>query len=279
MSSSSSRQMLRTRIKSKGRSASPHPDPHQDPSATHRTVWIGSLLLATSAWIPILHLSRGMWSMPGAMGMPLGAFLAFWTVMVVAMMGPSLAPVASRHLHTVRLRTRRRHPVAEAAAFVVGYLLVWILFGLPIFGLAALEGYIASTTPPVALAGGAVILVVAGCYQLMPLQARCLAACTQRLGAHTHAHLASTHARYFGPLQRVSAGVAHGRDCLGACGGCMLALVAVGLMNVPWMIALTLIVYVEKVWRHGDVLARVVGVGLALLGVLAAVDPRLVLGW
>ena len=59
----------------------------------------------------------------------------------------------------------------------------------------------------------------------------------------------------------------------------MLACMAVGLMNIPWMIALALIVVVQKVWRYGDHLAKVVGVGLVLVGILTAVDPRLILGW
>ena len=56
----------------------------------------------------------------------------------------------------------------------------------------------------------------------------------------------------------------------------MLIFVAVGLMNLPWMIAITLIVSVEKVWRYGHHVAAVVGIGLLLLGILTAVDPRLI---
>ena len=238
-----------------------------------RIFWVGSLLLAVLAWIPTIQQSRGMWSIPGTMGMPLGAFLVFWTLMMVAMMGPSVAPIASLHLEIARLRTHGPHLVAHVGAFVTGYLLVWTAFGLPIFGLAGLEGHFATTAPPVASAAAAGVLVVAGFYQLTPLRARCLASCNQHLGAHAHLPIA----RY--PLQTVRAGLAHGMDCLGACGGCMLAFVAVGLMNLPWMVALTLIVLVEKVWRYGDHLAVVVGVGLVLLGILTAVDPRLILGW
>ncbi len=220
-----------------------------------------------------------MWFIPGTMGMPLGAFLVFWTLMIVAMMGPSLAlslaPVASLRLETTRLRMRGIHLVTDVGAFVIGYLLVWAAFGLPIFSLAALQGYFATNTPPMAVAAAAVTLVVAGCYQLTPLHARCLASCSQRMGAHAHACVATTRS----PLRTVGAGVAHGMDCLGTCGGCMLLFVAVGLMNIPWMIALTLIVWAEKVWRYGDHLARVVGWGLALLGILTAVNPRLILGW
>lgn len=243
------------------------------PAATPRIVWAGSVFLAALAWIPLIWQSRDMWSIPGTMGLPPAAFLVFWTLMVVAMMGPSLAPIALLHLETTRLRIHGPHLLAYVGVFVAGYFLVWTAFGLLLLGLAALEGCIATTAPPVASAAAAVVLVGAGVYQMTPLQANSLASCNQHLGAHMH--LPST--RY--PLQMVRAGLAHGVDCLGACGGCMLALVAVGLMNVPWMVALTLTVWLEKVWRYGDHLAPEVGWGLVLLGILTAVELRLILGW
>jgi predicted metal-binding membrane protein len=243
------------------------------PGVRQRSFWVGSLFLAGLAWIPTILQSRSMWSIPGTMGMSLGAFLVYWTLMMIAMMGLSVVPIASLYLEIARLRTRGPHLVAHVGAFVVGYLLVLTAFGLPIFGLAMLEGYFAAAAPPMASAAAAGVLAVAGFYQLTPLRARCLASCNQQLGAHAHLRIA----RY--SLQALRAGLVHGTDCLGACGGCMLAFVAVGLMNIPWMVALTLIVLAEKVWRYGDHLAKVVGVGLVLVGILTAVDPRLILGW
>lgn len=237
------------------------------PEATLRRVWAGSVLLSLLAWIPTVQQSRSMPSVLGTMGMPLGSFLVFWTLMIVAMMGPSLAPIASLHVETARLHMHETHGpplIACGGAFVLGYLLVWFAFGLPIFGLAVLEGQAASTAPPVALAAGPLILVMAGFYQLTPLQARCLASCNRHLGAQAHL----PNVRYL--LQDSKVGLAHGMDCVGACGGCMLVFVAVGLMNLPWMIAITLIVLVEKVWRYGHQVAVVVGVGLLLLGILTA---------
>ena len=48
----------------------------------------------------------------------------------------------------------------------------------------------------------------------------------------------------------------------------MLVLVAVGVMNMVWMAALTVVIFLEKVWRHGRPLSRAVGVGLLVLAVL-----------
>jgi predicted metal-binding membrane protein len=58
----------------------------------------------------------------------------------------------------------------------------------------------------------------------------------------------------------------------------MLLLVIVGLMNLAWMLLITLIVLLEKGWRYGHHLALGVGIGLLLLGILAAGDPGLLPG-
>ena len=70
------------------------------PVMTQRMAWAGSWLLAVLAWMPTVRLSLGMPPMLGTMGMPLGTFLAAWTLMMVAMMGPSLGPMLSRYLAT-----------------------------------------------------------------------------------------------------------------------------------------------------------------------------------
>jgi predicted metal-binding membrane protein len=240
---------------------------------TRLAAWIGSVLLAALAWIPTVQQARGMPSLPGTMGMPLSSFLVFWTLMMVAMMAPALASRVACHLEMLRLRTHGSLLVVRLGAFVLSYFFIWIVFGLPIFGLAALGGDLAGTVPQVAMLGGAGLLVAAGFYQMTPLQAACLASCNRHLGGHLHL----THTQHL--FQDVRIGLAHGMDCLGACGGCMLVGVAVGFMNLVWMFALTLIIVLEKEWRYGHHLALVVGIGLVLLGILAAGTPALIPGF
>ncbi len=48
----------------------------------------------------------------------------------------------------------------------------------------------------------------------------------------------------------------------------MLVLVAVGVMNTAWMVALTAVVFVEKVWRSGEAFGYSVGAALILTGLL-----------
>jgi predicted metal-binding membrane protein len=46
-------------------------------------------------------------------------------------------------------------------------------------------------------------------------------------------------------------------------------------MNVAWMMAIALVFLAEKNWRHGALLTRVVGGGVAALGLAVAAEPSL----
>ncbi len=66
--------------------------------------------------------------------------------------------------------------------------------------------------------------------------------------------------------------------CLGCCGGLMLVMVVVGLMNLPWMVLLTVVIFVEKTWRQGARLSFFVGFRLLVFAVLALAVPALLAG-
>ena len=55
------------------------------------------------------------------------------------------------------------------------------------------------------------------------------------------------------------AGVHHGLVCIGCCWMLMVALVAVGVMNVAVMVGIALLIAFEKRWRFGEQLAKVAG--------------------
>jgi len=50
------------------------------------------LVLAAGAWAATVTIARGMSGMTGTMGLGLAAFVAIWTLMMAAMMLPSVAP-------------------------------------------------------------------------------------------------------------------------------------------------------------------------------------------
>ncbi|HXB05207.1 MAG TPA: DUF2182 domain-containing protein, partial [Candidatus Angelobacter sp.] len=54
----------------------------------------GLLVIAGLAWLAVIAIARGMMVMGGTMGLGLLAFVPVWTLMMAAMMLPSVAPVA-----------------------------------------------------------------------------------------------------------------------------------------------------------------------------------------
>ena len=58
----------------------------------------------------------------------------------------------------------------------------------------------------------------------------------------------------------------------------MLVLLAFGVMNLPAMIGVAVIIAVEKVWRFGEVFARVVGVSALVYAGLVGIEPSLAPG-
>lgn len=58
----------------------------------------------------------------------------------------------------------------------------------------------------------------------------------------------------------------------------MIVLVAVGVMNVPAMAALGVIIFTEKIWRHGKSFGQAVGILLMAAGLLAIWFPWLLPG-
>jgi predicted metal-binding membrane protein len=83
------------------------------------------------------------------------------------------------------------------------------------------------------------------------------------------------YANYKGAMRDLRVGAHHGIYCVGCCWGLMLVLVAVGVMNIPAMIALATVIFLEKLWKRGWLLTRVVGVAFLLIAVAAAFNPSL----
>jgi len=215
------------------------------------------LIAAAGAWVATVALARGMAGMTGAMGLGLVAFVPVWTLMMAAMMLPSVTPAA-----TLYARTVRGNRAARIAGLVAGYLAVWAVAGLPAYGLARFAGWLAGGHPGGAQAAAVAVFALCGVYQLSPFKDRCLAHCRSPLGLLMH------YGSYRGRLRDLRVGVHHGGYCLGCCWALMLILVAVGVMNVAAMVGLAALVLTEKTWRWGPLAGRLAG--LAALGLAVA---------
>jgi predicted metal-binding membrane protein len=208
----------------------------------------------------------GQMGMSGSMSMALGVFLATWTVMMVAMMVPSVLPAVKTF---DRWAHRTRQPGGGPVLFTMGYLLVWsAIGGVAYLVVQALQDWLPAGNMT-ALRVGAVLLAVAGVYQLMPLKQACLRHCRW-----PHRGVTPEGSRGLGYLGAVRAGLWQGVYCLGSSWLLMLVLLLGGMMNVVWMAAIAGVIFVEKAMPGGVVFGKLVGCGLAGFGIILLTAPH-----
>jgi predicted metal-binding membrane protein len=183
-----------------------------------------------------------------------------WAVMMAGMMLPSASPMLL--MYGVAARRQASHTAAgrQIYALASGYLAVWALFSVA----ATAAQFILSTglalSPMMTLTSprvGALLLVVAGVYQITPLKSVCLQKCQSPLGMLMHHWRGGTAGAF-------RMGFDHGFYCLGCCWALMLLLFVGGVMNLTVIAALTAFVAFEKLSLFGIHTARVSG--LLLVG-------------
>ena len=201
--------------------------------------------------------------MAGGSPMGLAAFLVAWLAMMTAMMLPAITPVVKLY---ARASTQGR--VAPLPFFVGGYLAVWTVLGVP--------AYFAWRWLDVPLSDGAAwagrlaggVLVGAGLWQLTPLKDICLRHCRSPMSFFLR------HGRRLEqPVGAARMGAFHGLFCLGCCWAMFAILVAIGTMNIGWMLALTALIVAEKTFPRGNRIALAAGVVFVTLGVLLVASP------
>jgi predicted metal-binding membrane protein len=210
----------------------------------------------------------GPWTALGT----LGWFVGVWTVMMAAMMFPSVAPTAALYAQI----TRRRSPLSPLL-FTAGYLGTWASVGLVAFALAAggghaIGGVLAWDSAGRWIAGAT--LVTAAAYELTPLKEVCLRKCRSPLGFL----LGAWRDGWSGALQM---GMRNGAWCVGCCWALMASLFALGVMSITWMAFVAALIALEKLvpWRrvgtYGTA-AMLLALGLLLLVAPSAI-PSLTL--
>ncbi|MBI3767480.1 MAG: DUF2182 domain-containing protein [Deltaproteobacteria bacterium] len=209
-------------------------------------------------------------AMPDCHLLGLGPFVIMWTIMMAAMMLPSMIPVVlafTAFTRTRRGETGRVRPISiagvAAGLFVSGYLVAWGLLGVPAYALLETATRLTDTLPAFAAAGpvvGGLLLIACGVYQLTPLKDACLRHCRVP-------HLFLGHHWRDGLGGALALGMHHGLYCAGCCASLMVVLMVVGLMNLTWMIGLSAIIYLEKIVPRGLVVGRAAGIALCAAGI------------
>ena len=189
-------------------------------------------------------------------------YLGMWMGMMVPMMLPSLVPMLSRYRRSVHgvYRIRLHGLTALVGA---GYFVVWAVLGTAAYaagaGVMTIEmrwGEVARWLP----AASGVVLLVAGGVQFTSWKARQLAVCRGESQDGCPSGPAA-----FGAWRH---GLRLGVRCSLSCGSLMLALLAIGMMDLAAMAAVTLAITAERLAPAPLRVARVAGVAIVVAGVL-----------
>ncbi len=185
-------------------------------------------------------------------------YLGMWMAMMVPMMLPSLVPVLARYRRSVR-GAGAVHPEGATVLVGVGYFAVWAALGVAVYAAGAcvtaveMRWELVARGPVVA----GVVLLAAGGVQLTSWKGRRLALCRQEWPGR--------------PKSSVPGALRHGLDlgvrCSLSCGSLMLALLAIGIMDLVAMAA-TLAISAERLAPAPLRVARVAGVAIVVTGVL-----------
>ena len=165
-----------------------------------------------------------------------------WAVMMIAMMTPSILPMIMLFT-TLNSKNIRENKVSANPLYLLsGYLMSWVLFSLlitiPQYGLHK-AGLLNPMMEPTHALLGALVLIGAGLYQFSSFKDACLTVCQSPLSFMMNNWKE-------GNLGAFVIGYKHGFYCVGCCWFLMLTLFALGVMNIMWVVILTLFVMFEK---------------------------------
>lgn len=204
------------------------------------------------AWMPMC--GQTWWSFAAS-------FIGMWTVMMAAMMLPSLLPMLRQYRVALHLAGEQNVDALTALAGL-GYFAVWALIGVMVAGLGAALAQLEMTWPVLArgapVASGAVVLS-AGALQFSAWKARQLARC--------RAVPAPGRAAW-------RFGLRLGLRCAGSCAGLTAILLVTGVMDLRAMAAVSAAITLERLAPAGQRMARCIGVIAIGAGLLM---PRAVL--
>lgn len=194
----------------------------------------------TIYWARAMHDQSMMW-----MASPL-VFVTIWTVMMVAMMLPSLVPVLRRYPH--------------GFALAAGYFLVWAAFGAGAYVAGMLLMRALSGSPALAQNGpfwaGAALLVL-GLVQFSPWKLRHLTCCRA---------CAPGSARHPGHVFRD--GLLLGWHCCRCCTALMALLFVLGMMRLEVIALVGVLIAAERLAPRPVAVVRAVGVLILAAGAI-----------
>src|SRR3954464_12570256 len=259
------------------------------------------LLILTSAiaWIISKDQSDMMRTMMTFDPTAVSIFTASWTVGMIAMMFPAISPMVLLYNRLIkndssnaRDGTYRGNENFSSSAFildenenkvgkrsffinysfkmilfVVCYLVVWTLTGIILLLASSILMNIfiirEVDTKQLDIIYG-ILLIISGAYQFSPLKTKCIGYCESPFSFFMRRWKS-------GISGAIKMGTFHGLYCLVCCWPYFLLMISLGWMNLLWMVLFSSIIFVEKIWSRGLLVARITGIGLMTLGLVTII--------
>jgi len=217
-------------------------------------------------------------------------FTVSWTIGMAAMMFPAIVPMVvlynrliignddnDNHINdSKRINNNKQRqflPLTFSSSinyslktilFVASYLLIWSLTGiLLLLSWSILMNNLFMTYRAIDLdIVYGILLIISGLYQFSSLKRKCLGYCESPLAFFTRRWNGSS------TIGAIKMGTYHGLYCLGCCWPYFLLMVALGGMNIAWMLLFAGIIFGEKMWSKGIRISRFTGIAFAFIGIL-----------
>lgn len=190
------------------------------------------------------------------------SFLGMWTLMMVAMMMPSLAPSLLRY-RAAMSRANGTQLIRTTALAGVGYFSPWVALGVVVYPLGVLMAEAAMAYPALSRAvpiAVGVVIVMAGGLQFTAWKRRALACCREGLSCSTPGR--------DGAWTALRHGIRLGLHCTTCCAGATAVLLVVGVMNVAAMMIVAAAITLERLAPAGGPAARAIGVAAIVAGLV-----------
>jgi predicted metal-binding membrane protein len=202
------------------------------------------------------------------------AFLGMWTVMMVAMMVPSIAPALWRWMEAfggsgggvgagTALSARSTDRGRLAALIAAGYFSIWIALGVGVFlvglALAALAMNASEIARAAPITAGVVVLA-AGALQFTRWKAHHLVLCRKVCATPRNAAAV------------LKCGLHLGLHCSLSSAGLTAILLVVGVMDLRVMAAVTAAITIERLAPNGERVARAIGAAALIAGIALVIS-------
>ena len=168
--------------------------------------------------------------------------IMMWIIMMIAMMSPSIIPTVLMFATVNKSKQKNDLQFTPTYIFYFGYLIAWIIYSIIISTIQYPLHQVSLMNPMMSsinnyLSG--IVLIIAGIYQLTPYKNVCLDKCRSPLSLV----MANWKDGNLGALRM---GLGHGFYCVFCCWFLMAILLVAGVMNLTFVIALTIFVLLEK---------------------------------